>query len=263
VVQGAKFFSAYNHSVQARANVAVHVTDGRLYLRLHPSAFDVIISEPSNPWLAGSSDLFTLDYFTRAAKSLRPGGFMCQWIQLYSMSPENLRTIIRTFIQVFPNTYMVTSPNKSDIVLLGAVEPFSPSWVQAWRSMQLPDIIQDLSEPRLAIATIFDLAATIRMGPAEIKRMAGKGSIITDDHPRIAYTAPRDIYVLTEKPNQALIEQYACGIGPYFQMSNPPSTDEINFMEQLADAYQKFLGDGNEAQICLKIAAKMKEQLKH
>jgi spermidine synthase len=221
----------------------------------------VIISEPSNPWLAGPSDLFTLEYFSRAAQSLHPGGMMCQWAQLYALSPENLLTILRTFIQVFPNTYLVTSPNKSDILLLGAVEPFSPSWVHAWQTMQRAEIKDDLSEPRLNISTIFHLAATVRMGPAEVKKMAGTGSIITDDHPVIAYKAPRDIYVLTEKPNSTLIAQHALGIGPYFETSQVPSQDEITFMEQLAEAYRKFLGDGNEAYMCQQIAARMKKQL--
>jgi spermidine synthase len=135
MVEGAKFFRKHNHAVHDNPKVDIRITDGRLFLRLHPNAFDVVISEPSNPWLAGVSDLFTVEFFTLGAKALRDGGIFAQWVQIYEMTPENVKTIVRTFTHVFPHVYLVSTIPNTDIVLLGSQRPFFLDLERAYRRM--------------------------------------------------------------------------------------------------------------------------------
>ena len=63
----------------------------------------MIISEPSNPWIAGVSSLFTREFFESARERLAPGGIMCQWANAYNISEPDLKSIVATFTSVFPN----------------------------------------------------------------------------------------------------------------------------------------------------------------
>ena len=76
--------------------------DGRNFLVSGARSYDVIVSEPSNPWITGVSNLFTVDHYEAATRSLAPGGIYCQWVQLYEMSLGNIKTLFRTFAEVFP-----------------------------------------------------------------------------------------------------------------------------------------------------------------
>ncbi|GAB4198421.1 MAG: hypothetical protein OHK0013_07510 [Sandaracinaceae bacterium] len=98
--------------------------DGRNFLAATDQQYDVIISEPSNPWITGVSDLFTLDHFRIAKRRLRPGGIYCQWVQLYEMSPENIKIIFRTFAEVYQHVIVFAADDhSSDTVVLGSDAP--------------------------------------------------------------------------------------------------------------------------------------------
>ncbi|MCP4676436.1 MAG: hypothetical protein GY854_13170 [Deltaproteobacteria bacterium] len=98
--------------------------DGRNFLASSPKQYDVIISEPSNPWITGVSNMFTKDNFTSAIQALKPNGIFCQWVQLYELSPENIKTIFRTFASVFPHVALFSAEDlSSDTMLLGSFEP--------------------------------------------------------------------------------------------------------------------------------------------
>ena len=257
MVEGAKFFNQDNHFVHESPKVDIRITDGRLFLRLHPRSFDVIISEPSNPWLAGSSDLFTIEFFKYAAKSLREDGMFCQWVQIYALSPANVRTIVRTFTQVFPYTYLISTRPNLDMLLLGAENPFNLDLEQAWQRMQIKEIREDLADPRVAIENIYDLAARIRMGPDELPALIGSGPVHTDDLPIIAYNAPKDLYRKTEDKNMDLIAKHAKGIAPYIHLTNLSTEEKIEFLKRIAFSYRKFLPGSREAEICERLAQEL------
>ena len=76
--------------------------DGRNYLASTTRRYDIIISEPSNPWITGVSDLFTVDHFRAASQALAPHGIFCQWVQLYELSPENIQAVFRAIAGRLP-----------------------------------------------------------------------------------------------------------------------------------------------------------------
>ena len=103
VVHAAHLFSEANGDALADNRVRMIIGDGRNHTAHTEAAFDVIISQPSNLWIAGMADLFTVEFFQACRTKLAPGGIMCSWVQAYSMMSEDFRTIVNTFAQVFPH----------------------------------------------------------------------------------------------------------------------------------------------------------------
>jgi spermidine synthase len=98
--------------------------DGRNFLAATNRRYHVVISEPSNPWITGVSNMFTVDHFRAAVQSLTPDGIFVQWVQLYEMSPDNIKSIYRTFAEVFPYVRVFAADAySSDTIMLGSFRP--------------------------------------------------------------------------------------------------------------------------------------------
>jgi hypothetical protein len=102
VVAASGHFAAENHDALKDPRTRVIVGDGRSHLLLSADRYDVIISEPSNPWLAGVAPLFTREFLEGARQHLMPGGILCQWTHTYQMTPRDLRSIVATFVVLWP-----------------------------------------------------------------------------------------------------------------------------------------------------------------
>ncbi|HVS12708.1 MAG TPA: fused MFS/spermidine synthase [Thermoanaerobaculia bacterium] len=210
MAEGARFFAADNHGVVDDPDVDLRLTDGRLFLRLRPDQFDVLISEPSNPWLAGASDLFTREFFELARDALRERGIYGQWLQIYGLSPDTFRLLVRTFAEVFPHSYLASTLVRTDVLLIGAKAPLAVEPEGIARRMAGP-VAEDLADPRVGVHDVWELLARIRLGPNEIAALAGAGPLNTDDLPRVAYRAPLERYQSTRDANWELLQRHDRG----------------------------------------------------
>jgi hypothetical protein len=165
--------------------------------------------------------------------------------------------LIRTFTKVFPYTYLLSSRQNIDVLLLGSTTPFVPDLQQIEERMQNLVIKRDLADRRVGVFTVYDLLARFRMGPAEVQAMVGSGALHTDDHPVIAYSAPRDLYVRTEEKNIELMGAFATGVAPYLQLQSRVKLERIDFLRRLAVAYRRFLPEGQEAAVCEQLVEEM------
>ena len=119
VVEASRFFDRENGGALARPGVRLIVGDGRSHLLLTPQRYDVIVSEPSNPWMAGVAALFTREFFEAARARLKPDGLLCQWAHTYDISRDDLQSIVATFASVFPQGTMWLVGD-GDLLLIGA-----------------------------------------------------------------------------------------------------------------------------------------------
>jgi predicted membrane-bound spermidine synthase len=166
VIEGSRFFSSDSHiryvsrkyPFVSMPRLTVINDDGRNYLAATKKKYDVIVSEPSNPWLTGVSDLFTTDYFRITKKRLRPQGIYCQWVQLYELSPENVKVVYRTFASFFKHVIVFSAEElASDTILLGSDSPLPIDLEQVSRNFALPGVKKEIA--RASIRTPFDLFA--------------------------------------------------------------------------------------------------------
>jgi spermidine synthase/MFS family permease len=134
--------------------------DGRNYLSYTDERFDVIMSEPSNPWITGVSDLFTTDHWRITKQRLRPGGIYCQWVQLYELSPANIKTIYRTFADQFAHVVVFAAEDlSSDTIILGSDSPLPLDLARIRRPFADPEISAELE--RAYIHSPFDVFARV------------------------------------------------------------------------------------------------------
>jgi spermidine synthase len=108
--------------------IAVMYDDGRHYIRTLPAdmKFDVITSDPIDPWVKGSAALNTIEYYQMCKSHLKPGGVMSLWMPLYESNIDSAKSLIATFFQVFPNGMIFSNDQHQegyDAVLLGQAEP--------------------------------------------------------------------------------------------------------------------------------------------
>ena len=247
MVEAARLFREHNHQVHERDNVEIMVSDGRLHLLRQRDAYDVIVSAPSNPWLAGSSNLFTRDFFERAAGALDGNGLFAQWVHLYGMSSENLRMVLRGFLEAFPETLLATTIRGTDILLIGSKQPIAIDIEDITGRMAEPNIAADLADDRVGVESVYDLLARIRILPGGLRELAGVGAFHSDNHPLLAYRAPFDLYRNTRSENENQIAGFATGVSPLVTFNTLPSEQRREELEKLADAYARFLPRGREA----------------
>lgn len=112
-----------NHEAPKNPKISVIVGDGREIIMSSARKYDIIASEPSNPYRAGISSLFTLDFYRSVASRLNPYGIFVHWVQAYEIDAGSIWTIYTTLTEVFP--YVETwHTSGGDITLLASMEPF-------------------------------------------------------------------------------------------------------------------------------------------
>ncbi len=98
----AKLFSPVNRNAMIKANVREIVGDAREFLATPGEKYDIIVSEPSNPFRAGVASLYTREFYHSVHDRLNEDGILCQWVQGYEATPESIEMVLGTMSQEFP-----------------------------------------------------------------------------------------------------------------------------------------------------------------
>ena len=168
------------------------IEDAGTYLRSTRRRFDVIVSEPSNLWIAGMADLFTRDFYRAASARLRPGGVFCQWVQCYQTSPATVNTVLRTFASVFPRGQAFYIDGIQDLILVASPDRDLPLDLEgAATRMSPPGVARDLAG--VGIESVADLLRYYRGRVGSYVRSAGPGPVNTDDNAYLEHRAPFDL----------------------------------------------------------------------
>lgn len=190
VVTASDYFRPWNSGVLSDPRTNLIVQDGRAHLQLTDQMYDIIISEPSNPWMAGLAALFTNDFFELGRERLNDQGIFVQWLQTYQIDWETVKLIGRTFTDVFPNSILVTTEPAgfgADYLLIGFNGEGGVSLQNAQKNLIYAQKSKNviLHDPRLFC----------RMIVAEnLQDLFGQGSINSDAQPILEFAAPKLIY---------------------------------------------------------------------
>jgi spermidine synthase len=175
------------------------VADARPHLVFSQSKYDVIVSEPSNPWMAGIAALFTHEFFESARARLAPGGLLCQWAHTYDISADDLRSIVMTFLSVFPDGTLWLV-GEGDVLLIGSTGPLDARIAEIGRHYrERTGVAGDLLE-----VGVHDEFALLSLFVAEGQPLLGyaAGAIIqTDDRMGLEFSGPRGIFGRQTNPN--------------------------------------------------------------
>jgi spermidine synthase len=254
VVEASALFSKENGRALQSPAVHLVIGDGRSHLQLTRHRYDVIVSEPSNPWMAGVAALFTREFFEAARAHLNPGGLLCQWAHTYDMSADDLRSIVRTFASVFPQGTMWLVGD-GDLLLIGA------------GGGDIVDRLALIAEPSRAAAigaaladvavtpgdAPFQLLSLFSGGPAELARYADDAPLQTDDRMALEFSAPRLIYGRSVNGNTAQIRaltgegRLPVAVATILRTAGAPRWKALGAMQLKAQAYSAAYGAFREA----------------
>ena len=126
IVRGARYFQPVVTPVFNDARSEIHVEDARTFFANRGARYDLIISEPSNPWVSGVSSLFTREYYDLIRRYLRPGGILVQWMHVYENDISLIMSVLKALKTQFP-VFGIYQLNKSDIGIVAVAGARLPS----------------------------------------------------------------------------------------------------------------------------------------
>jgi spermidine synthase len=189
VVEASHFFDSINGNPLQDSRLQLILGDARSRLLRTDETYDLIISEPSNPWITGVANLFTKDFFELAASRLQPEGILAQWFHLYGMSEASTRSLLATFGSVFPHTLVFKD---RDLILLGSRKPIGFDVTRMEAMFNSPRIKESLSGSMARYP--FDILADLRLDENGLSAYTKDVRLNTDDNLLLELAAPRSLY---------------------------------------------------------------------
>jgi spermidine synthase len=190
VIEASRHFEDINNHPLEDPRLKMVSNDGRNFIYTTDQKFDVIVSEPSNPWVTGVANLFTLEYFKRGADRLKEDGLFSQWLQIYEMAPEDVRTLIATFRAAFPQVYLFRGA-EGDLMLLGSKNERRIDLSVLKSHFDDSKVEADLK--RINSTRASDIVSRFYLGPAEVTTLSTGARLNTDDNALIEFNAPRRV----------------------------------------------------------------------
>lgn len=201
----AHFTRAFNDGTP---NPRLHLlaADARRFVRATDRHYDLIVSDNFHPARSGSGALYTVEHFQAVQQRLSASGVFCQWLPLHQLDLATLRSIVGSFMQVYPGgaamlaTYSLETPVLG-LVARGDGQRFDVAQVrQRLAGHALPQRLGDFG-----LSDELALLGGFIAGPRSLKRFSGDAPLNTDDHPVVAYQAPRITYAPDSLPRERLL----------------------------------------------------------
>lgn len=180
VARGSEWFRHVNFDLLARQNVRLRVDDGRNYLLLTHNRYDIITADIIIPTHAGSSNLYSLQYYELVKRALAEDGIVLQW--LAADTEWAYKLLVRTFLTAFPDATMWADGS----LFVAGRRPLAlrRDWFELGK-MQDPATREILTS--MGIDSFETLLSLYVAGPEEIRRYVGEGPVLTDDRPVLEY----------------------------------------------------------------------------
>ena len=153
------------------------IDDAKSYFASGRRRFDLIISEPSNPWVSGVSGLFTIEFYERVQQYLADEGLFAQWLHLYEINDELILSVLAALHRTFPS-YEIFHTARGDILILASNRQALPR--PDWRVFELPGVQEDLSHTIPLTPRLLD--ATRIAGRAELAPLLDRWSQVNSDY---------------------------------------------------------------------------------
>ncbi len=191
VLETSRLFSVVNGDVLKRSQVSVTIDDARSALQLDRDRFDMIVSEPSNPWVAGVATLYTPEFFRIARSRLADDGVFCQWVQLYQLPLPVVAGIVGNLRAVFPHVE-VWFATSLDVIVLGSGRSLRYDHDWTGRLLAPETALGALSREWLGLDSVGDYFGRRVLGEAGSAALAARATLVhRDDRPQLEFVAAR------------------------------------------------------------------------
>jgi predicted membrane-bound spermidine synthase len=194
MVEGARHFGALVAPAYGDSRSRIVIDDAKSYFARSSLRYDIIASEPSNPWVSGVSSLFTVEFYRRVDQQLTDNGIFVQWLQIYEFSNDLKMSILRALDAVFVD-YAVYAANEADLIIIASKRrlPAAPSADFAAFEALRPVL------DRLSFDSVAELEARRLASKASVRTLLDvlPGKVNSDYFPVVDHAAPRARFVGT------------------------------------------------------------------
>jgi len=236
VYEASRFFHLENKNYFENPRVKVHIEDARNYVRKSKKKYDVIISEPSNLWIAGMANLFTTEHYQNCLALLSERGVFGQWIHYYSLKEEEFLTLVKTFSEVFPNVQCYKA-GETDVLLIGSKEPlYFDIRMTVQKLHNRPYVLADLR--KFGISEPWTLGVLYMTDREHLLLKSSRVTVMSDNNPYLEFTAPFSLFNRDMLAIKSMILDNA-GPNKIIEQVRPYITDQVfgNFHLALARAF--------------------------
>jgi spermidine synthase len=188
VIRGSRYFTRENLGVLNDARLELRIDDGRRVVDRSQRRFAVITSEPSNLWMSGVSLLFTREFFELVSARLLDGGVFCQWLHLYQVGQDDVRTLLRTVAEVFP--HMLVFAEGTDLLIVSSQLPLATD-PRVWQERLMSNRTAADMLGRAEIDSAADLARRVIADQHAVRAWSAGAVMHTDDYPILEFSAAR------------------------------------------------------------------------
>ena len=207
VIAASHEFDAHNNRPLEDPRVRLIINDARNFLTLvEDDTYDLVSSQPSNPWLTGASNLFTKDFFELGKRKLRPQGIWVQWLQTYAMGPNDLLSLFATFADVYEYVRLFRV-SASDLLIVGSQTEL-PLSMAALNTLFENDRVAEALQT-INIEQPEHLLGLHQFSRGTILEFAGGAIRNTDDNMHIEYSAPLTLFDDTLAANVSILDRYS------------------------------------------------------
>ncbi len=228
-----KHFTHVNGNVFDSPLFNYKINDGRNHILMTKTKYDMISTGIIHPLVsAGSSNIYTADFYRLCRRILSEDGIMCQWVPLHRLPEAHYKMIVRTFIEVFPHTTLWYKYTPDFVILIGTPEPLRIDYKNFLARAQIASISEGLAADDLDGLSLLD---SFMMGPEAVREYVGHGPIHTDNRPRLEFFRGADLANTTTQNVKGMAE-YRERLLPY--LVNYGSTlAEMKAVRQTLDTY--------------------------
>lgn len=259
---GGAFVGVFEHPPPP-TRLQLIAADARRYVRATSQGYDVIVSDNFHPARSGSGALYTVEHFAAVRARLSRDGLFCQWLPLHQLDLPTLRSVVRSFMQVYPGGAALLASNSLETPVIGLVGRADDGRFDRTRlRARLAAATWSPGPVSFGIEDEFALLGSFVGGPSALNRFAGDAPPNTDDHPVVAYAAPRATYAPASPPRDrllALIKEL--GIGPDEIVDTANDRDVRARLAAYRLARDRFLAAGRDVRPVVD-AAKMLAQVR-
>lgn len=211
VAEASRLFERENRRALDDPRTRLIIGDGRTHLLLTSEQYDVIVSEPSNPWMAGIASLFTREFFEAAKSRLTENGVLCQWAHTYDISTRDLQSIVATFLSVFPEGALFLVGD-GDVLLVGTPGSMDAALANVASAWDRPGVTADLASVG-AQAPFAVLSQFIAQGDA-LDAWADGAPVQSDNRGALEFSGPQSIFGASAADNATLLRGLAARAHP-------------------------------------------------
>jgi spermidine synthase len=200
-------FTQRNFDPVTRERLQVISTDARRFVQVATARYDVVIADNVHPARSGSAALYTVEHFAAVRERLADDGLFCQWLPLHQLDLATLRSIMASFMAVYPRGGALLATHSLQTPVIGLVgrrgaAPLRLTDIgrrlEAWQGPLRPS--------QIGLDDAWSVAGAFVAGPEALRNWSAGAPLNSDERPLVAWMAPRAAYAPSDTPAERLLQ---------------------------------------------------------